>query len=101
MSRPALFPTELLTKLMQGVLYPGVNESGLETDHLHSLMPRLAVSELYLFSPCVGTWYALRQPYLYHSCVVYVCFWNCGVYIMWNEIGNQPVLNFRVSCDVF
>jgi len=101
MSRLALFPAEPVTKLMRGVLYQGVNQSVLETDHSDSLIPRLAVSELYVFSPCVFTWYALRQPYLYHSCVVEVCFWNCGVYIMWNEIGNQPVLNFRASRDVF
>jgi hypothetical protein len=44
MSRPALFPTEPLTKLMRGVLYQGVNHSGHEADHSPSLISKLAVS---------------------------------------------------------
>jgi len=44
MSKPAVFPTEPLTKLMGGGLYHGVNHTGHGAEHSPSLMSRLAMS---------------------------------------------------------
>jgi hypothetical protein len=90
MSRPALFSTEPLTKLMQGVLYQGVNHSRHATDHSPSLMSRLAMSGAVPLLPlCVHmvcTETTLPLPSL--CCVSLLL--ELWIYVMWNEIGNQP-----------